>query len=696
MSWAAAVAAAEPGTRVVIRHRTGETLADIVCACFERRLVAVPLSTRTSDRELTAIVERVSAGIVVDEHGTGAPVRPATDEREHDGLALVMFTSGSTGEPKGVVLDRESALGNATKSAQLHGFAPDRPHATCLPLHHVNALVMSLLGTRATGAELTICVPFDPDEYFARIDVDGVRTASIVPALLHRLVEEQPPWPESLDYLITAAAPLDSDLAARFHRAYGPRLRQGYGLSEAVNFSFVMPLLSDADFREQYVRHRPPVGVPLPETELRLEDGEVLIHSPDRMLGYWDDPASTAKVLDEDGWLRTGDLGELRDGFLVLTGRRTETINRGGVKYHPLDLERQWREEGLPGRFAAVPVRSSTLGQDVGLVLDAGSVASARTLGMVPAAARSGGLPRTETGKPRRIEVGRRLTAWHEGGTRYGRLLDYATRTATAVAASTHRPSTALASRVHAHAVALAATAAPAPSHCGRSAAHDALDALLAGWPDLARGSDGSRLMRAHPGLWKRLMTEWPMGSYAQLMCDVLEINGWLEGRVLELGAGVGNTTTLVAPRVRGAFVWSDHEESLVRRGRWPGAGVRFDFDHTAPPGLGEFDTILATNAIHCAADKLGTLRRLRSMLADGGRLVLAEGANPTTADGQPWALDFLFCAFDGWWDRGGFRTRWEWLALLEQAGFDDLGYSMLRAGEHDLGGVVWGVGHDG
>lgn len=79
--------------------------------------------------------------------------------------------------------------------------------------------------------------------------------------------------------------------------------------------------------------------------------------------------------------------------------------------------------------------------------------------------------------------------------------------------------------------------------------------------------------------------------------------------------------------------------------------------------------------------------------LRPDGVLVLGEGANPTTPGGLVWCLDFLFCAFDGWWDRSGFLTRWEWLALLDEADFRRTGYSVYRAGRFDLGGVVWGGG---
>lgn len=694
------LASLPPFARVVLRCRSGRPLADILAQAFDRHLVSVPLSPRTSDADLADAAERVAASAIIDERAgqpaatlhCGDPARAAAQ-----GLAFIMFTSGSTGRPKGVMLGRDAVLGNSAKVAALHGFAPDRPHGTCLPLFHVNALMMSLLGTKLTGAPLVLADRFDPAGYFAQLAAAGAGTASIVPALLPALLQEHPPWPESLDYLITAAAPLSSELAAGFLKLYGPRLRQGYGLSEAVNFSFVMPSLGAADFRRQYVEQPPPVGVPLAETRYELQGGEVCLRTPDRMAGYWEDPAATAHVLGADGLLHTGDLGELRDGFLVLRGRRAEVINRGGEKYYPADVERQWRQAGLSGHFAAVPIAHEHLGHEIGLVLASSTACQLKSLHnatrVKPAAVATTPMLTTSTGKLRRLETGRVLVSRPESAARYRALAAHAQRAAAAIANSDHRPACARAGRIHASALALLASGTrPLPAReTPRSAAHYALDALVEDWPHLADGSiDGSDMMRRRPGLWRRLMTEWPMASYADLVIEVLDRAHALTGRVLEVGSGVGNTTSRLASRCHGTFTWSDKDEVLVRRGSWKGAGTVFDFDRDPPDGLGPFDTIVATNAAHCAADVLLTLRRLQATLAPGGRIFLAEGASPTRHDGTPWALDVLFCAFDGWWDRSGFRTRWEWLGLLEAAGFVELGFTALHAAEDDLGGVVW------
>ena len=165
--------------------------------------------------------------------------------------------------------------------------------------------MLSLLGTHLTGAPLVLHPRFDPAGYFADLAAAGARTASIVPALLSDLVDAAPDWPPDLEYLITAAAPLTGDLAHRFHRRYGPRLRQGYGLTEAVNFSCTAPRFDGAGFTEHYLDRFPPVGEALPGTELRLDAGEVQIRTPDLMDGYWEDPAATAEAITPDGWLRT-------------------------------------------------------------------------------------------------------------------------------------------------------------------------------------------------------------------------------------------------------------------------------------------------------------------------------------------------------------------------------------------------------
>ncbi|WP_190815958.1 class I adenylate-forming enzyme family protein [Saccharopolyspora pogona] len=601
------------GARVVIRLPRGPGLASALLECFERELVAVPMAPRAGDAQLEGIVDRVSASAVVDGRGSTSSLRRTGLPAEHPdaaGLALIMFTSGSTGTPKGVMLSRRAVVGNATKTAALHGIGPGRPHGTCLPLHHCNALVMSLLGTHLTGARLVLHPAADPTGYFAALEQAGARTASIVPALLPDLLEAAPPWPDGLDYLITAAAPLTDDLARRFHRTYGPRLRQGYGLTEAVNFSATMPAPDEAGFTEHYLDRFPPVGLALPDTRLRLEGGEVWISTPDLMDGYWQDPAATAEAITADGWLRTGDLGEFRGDLLVLKGRTKERIDRGGEKHYPLDVERCWREDGLTGQFAAVGVTEATLGQEIGLVATDQPVDRLQQLcertELRPAVLRIGDFRATATGKPQRSLMGATLAARRESPSRYERLLRYAAATAHELLRGTPHPDVPL------QKVRALAERVPEPDSLEPTGepVYEAFDSLRLGCDaDPERRAADRAVLRA------KLTASWPLSSYAELAAAVAEAQG-------------------------------AH-----------GGAVPFGIETTP----------------------------------DDGRLVLLPHAPAATAGGLPWALDLLWTYLnDG--KTGHCADRWARLRRLRHDGFAIAGFSALRAGRHDLGGVIWAV----
>jgi hypothetical protein len=222
-------------------------------------------------------------------------------------------------------------------------------------------------------------------------------------------------------------------------------------------------------------------------------------------------------------------------------------------------------------------------------------------------------------------------------------------------------------------------------------AVFECLRRVIAAWPDIAaRKLEGEQVFSGDPGLWKRAMTEWPMGGFARLTADFMIEHRLLGGKVLELGAGVGSCSALVAGHVTDGFIRTDLQPFLLKRQRIAGTVERYDFNE--PGKWRDLDTIFAVNALHCAKDKLATLRHLRDMLRQGGSVVLGEGQPLTDAHGTPWALNTFFGLFRGWWDIGGFVSRDRWLAALREAGFAGLGFAVRRAGVHDLGGVIWAV----
>lgn len=200
----------------------------------------------------------------------------------------------------------------------------------------------------------------------------------------------------------------------------------------------------------------------------------------------------------------------------------------------------------------------------------------------------------------------------------------------------------------------------------------------------------GEDIFREYPGLWLRLMREWPMGDYARMAVDFLIGHGLVGGNILELGAGVGNASILIGDHVGENYTRTDLKVSLLERLKLPGKIASFDFDK---PGMWRnLDTVFAVNALHCATDKPRSIASIHKMLKVGGVLLMGEGAPVTDNRGTPWALTGFFGLFDGWWDIGGFLPRDQWLKIMDDAGFVSLGHAALVAGKHDLGGLVWGV----
>lgn len=221
--------------------------------------------------------------------------------------------------------------------------------------------------------------------------------------------------------------------------------------------------------------------------------------------------------------------------------------------------------------------------------------------------------------------------------------------------------------------------------------AADIMELLRRNWLDLCAGkTDGEKLMSENFGAWAKLMRAWPMQPYASQAAEFLRSHGLLDGLVVELGAGVGTASSLVAGHIHGRFVCTDAMPFLMRR-RPPGCEVeRYDFDEPGP--WRAVATFFAVNALHCARDKRATLVELHRMLRPGGALVLAESIPITDAAGTPWPLNMYFGLLKGWWDRGGLLGREAWLDLLREVGFRECGHQRRMAGDYDLGGLIWAV----
>jgi len=302
----------------------------------------------------------------------------------------VLYTSGTTGNPKGVALGQASLLANAWSMAVNFRFE-DETQLAVLPLYHAHALGFGLMTTLTTGGHLVFMERFDPFAWGEVLRAESVTLTSVVPTLLQPLLQigvraEKLP---TLRAILVSSAPLTASLARTVEEKTKLRLLQGWGLSEYTNFACCLPadLAEDERRRLLYGAELTCIGSPLPGTEVKVvgsdgatlpadERGELCVRGHSTMLSYFRDEGATAATLAADGWLRTGDEGFFQASpggpAFFITGRIKETIIRDGDKFSPLAIERRIVAEvpEIEGRMVALGFPHDVHGEEVGLYIE--------------------------------------------------------------------------------------------------------------------------------------------------------------------------------------------------------------------------------------------------------------------------------------------------------------------------------------
>ena len=275
-----------------------------------------------------------------------SPVGPIdSPEIDRHDLALLVYTSDSTGQPKGVMLDHSNLEAMARGLADHVWLTHDDQALLVLPLFHVNSLCVSFLAPMSVGASVTVLQRFAPQPFLEAVATYRPTYFSAVPAIFARLAE----LPQDLDadtsslrVAICGAAPVSPELLERCEARFGFRIVEGYGLTEATCASACNPVWGP--------RKPGTVGRALPGQQIIVVDehgmlqppgrrGEIWISGPTVMRGYLGRPEATRDAL-RDGWMRTGDVGVLdRDGYLRIVDRIKDMIIRGGENIYPKEIE---------------------------------------------------------------------------------------------------------------------------------------------------------------------------------------------------------------------------------------------------------------------------------------------------------------------------------------------------------------------
>lgn len=305
-----------------------------------------------------------------------------------DTEALIVYTSGTTGPPKGVVLDHYNLMADAHGIAGWHRFGPDDRALCVLPIHHVNGTTVTLVTPLYSGGSVVLCRRFRASHFWQTIAEAGCTWTSVVPTILAFLCEQGMDEAARLDlsrfrHFICGAGPLTTDLAARFDRVCGKRVVHGYGLSETTCYSSFLPIdLSPEDQRYWLTECGfPSIGCPIPENVMAIHDaqgaplppdtrGEIVIRGHNVMRCYYRRPDANRDAFAH-GWFRSGDEGFYRVGaegrpYFFITGRIKELIIRGGVNYSPFDIDEVLN--AIPGVRAAMAVgfENDFYGEEVG------------------------------------------------------------------------------------------------------------------------------------------------------------------------------------------------------------------------------------------------------------------------------------------------------------------------------------------
>ena len=395
----------EPGDKVAFLLENGLFTVQLFLGTMYEGLVSVPLNVRAGASQLAYTLDHCDAKVVFVEErykalaqealaGCSRAVKMlaaeidafATDsgawigdrslhQSAAEDVALLMYTSGSAGQPKAAIHTNRTVLAHGRNSARSHQLTPADRSLLVLPLYHINAECVTLMPALLSGGSVVVPHHFSVSEFWDLIDEYHCSWSAVVPTIIAQLVDWQDPHAgqrqaafQRIRFLRSSSAPLSPSLQREFMEKFPLRLIQAMGSSEAGNI-----------FSNPQAPGTNKIGSPglVWGFETRIvgsegaevgagESGEVLIRGDGLTQGYYKDAEQSAAVFDADGWMHTGDLAyQDADGYFFVVGRSKELIIKGGVNIAPRQIDEVLESHPAVLEAAVVGVPDRYVGEDL-------------------------------------------------------------------------------------------------------------------------------------------------------------------------------------------------------------------------------------------------------------------------------------------------------------------------------------------
>jgi fatty-acyl-CoA synthase len=388
----------EPGDRFGILAYNCVEFLELFFAAGKAGVIVVPLSTRATVHELELIVRdcgmrvlfygsefaEIAAALPVERRALSPPVsgahapgglrarRSTSPEQTY----CLLYTSGTTGKPKGVMIPRRQLYWNGYNTALNWGLRDDDVSPIFTPLYHAGGVAAFLIPIFCAGGTIVLHKGFDTAQVWNTIERERCTVVLGVPTIW-KLLMDAPEFATAdlthVRWFISGGAPLPQYIIDAYQKR-GVAFKQGYGMTEVGVNCFTMTV-------EDSFRKPGSIGKPMMFTEVKLADmdgavGEMYIRGPHVSLGYWNNEGATRAAYGEDGFFRTGDLARRdEDGFFYIAGRRKEMFISGGVNVYPAEIEAELVAHPSVSDAAVVAVPDETWGE-VGVAFVVGTVSA--------------------------------------------------------------------------------------------------------------------------------------------------------------------------------------------------------------------------------------------------------------------------------------------------------------------------------